>query len=111
MKIFFVAFCLAFVLSVTTPGAMGSNAGGQGNGNGHGNAGGSGNGKGRAKKSNPEVIESAAASLSVVIAGDSGGNSERYAGYARRLALTLDQKTTGELNEILGAGNHYGLGK
>ena len=62
------------------------------------------------RESAPAVIEAAAQSLSVVIGVDAGGDSGRYLSYARRLAATLDQKSSAELDVILGSGDHFGLG-
>ena len=112
MKNLFTIATLALALCVTTPGALAQNGNGIGNAGGTG-VGKTGNGNGfgeTGEDSDPAVIEAAAQSLSVVIAADSGGNSESYLKYARQLARTLDQKSSAELDRILGSGNHFGLG-
>ena len=50
-------------------------------------------------------IESAAQQIGTSIAAESGGSTEQYIEYARKLALTLNQKSGEELGRIITKGS------
>ena len=52
-----------------------------------------------------ERIETAAQSICTKIAVESGGTNEQYLEYARKLALTLNQKSEEELGRIITQGS------
>ena len=52
-----------------------------------------------------EKIESAAQQICNSIAAESGGSNEQYIEYARRLALTLNQKSSEDLSRVIVQGS------
>ncbi len=63
-----------------------------------------------AEGDNVTAIETAALSINQAIAADAGGGSDRYLDYSRRLALTLNEKSTVELKRVFDSNNTLGLG-
>ncbi len=54
---------------------------------------------------NVDRIENAAQQISTSIASESGGNQDQYIEYARRLALTLNEKSSEEIGRIITKGS------